>query len=313
MADAVARTARLILNGKVAQDPDVREAVHAMREAGCDLQVRVTWEAGDGPRFVQEAAHEGVRHVIAGGGDGSVNEIVNGLMHIDEADRPALGILPLGSANDFARGLCVPLEPHAALHTALSVSPRAIDVAHLGDDYFINMASGGFGAEITTSTPVTLKRLMGGGAYSLMGMLKVWHYQPYRGRLSWPEGELDSPLFLLAIGNGSQAGGGQQLTPGAQLDDGLLNVLIVRHFSSLGEMRQLLTELERIPVDGEFVRTIRTSSLAFSSDTAFPLNLDGEPRQLQRFEVKLEARALKLLVAADCPLLSSSSRLPDGA
>lgn len=308
MADAMARNARLILNGKVAQEPEIREAVSAMRQAGCDLQVRITWEEGDALRLVEEAAQEGVARIIAGGGDGSVNEIVNGLMHLDEAHRPALGILPLGSANDFAHGVCLPMDPHQALHTALSVSSRAVDVAHLGADYFINMASGGFGAEITTSTPGTLKRLLGGGAYSLMGMLKLWHYQPYNGHLSWPEGEFEGPLFLLAIGNGVQAGGGQRLAPGAKLDDGLLNVLLVRHFSSLGEMRKLLAELERIPNDGEFVRTVRTSRFSFEGDSSFPLNLDGEPRQLKHFEVKLEPRALKLLVQPDCPLLSSTSR-----
>lgn len=309
MANALSGKARLILNGKVAQEPVIREAVTAMREAGCDLQVRVTWEAGDALRLVEEARREGVVRLIAGGGDGSISEIVNGLMHMEEAHRPALGILPLGSANDFANGVCLPMEPQAALSTALSVSPQLVDVAHLGADYFINMASGGFGAEITTSTPMPLKRLLGGGAYSLMGMLKAWHYQPYAGHLSWPEGELDSPLFLLAIGNGIQAGGGQKLLPDAKLDDGLLNVLIVRHFSSLGEMRQLLAELERIPEDGQFVRTIRTSRFSFRGESAFPLNLDGEPRQLQQFEVTLEPRALKLLVAPDCPLLASPTGL----
>ncbi|HET8791292.1 MAG TPA: lipid kinase YegS [Modicisalibacter sp.] len=307
MADSLAKTAHLIINGKSAQLPEVREAVAAIRKDGHDLQVRVTWEGGDAIRLVHEASRAGVARVIAGGGDGSVNEIVNGLMELDEAKRPALGILPLGSANDFANGAGLPLEPHEALNAALQGTTQAVDVARLGDDHFINMASGGFGAEITTSTPVALKRLLGGGAYSLMGMLKAWRYQPYLGRLRWPEGELDTPLFLLAIGNGRQAGGGQSLAPGAKLDDGLLDVLIVRHFSSLGEMRQVVAELDRIPEDGDFVRTIRTPELSFQGDGAFPLNLDGEPRRLESFTVKLEPRALRLLIPADCRLLSSPS------
>lgn len=311
MAESLAKTAHLIINGKSAQLPEVREAVAAVREAGCDLKVRVTWEGGDGIRLVHEASREGVRHVIVGGGDGSVNEIVNGLMELDEAQRPALGILPLGSANDFANGAGLPLDPHEALNAALQGTTRAVDVARLGDDCFINMASGGFGAEITTSTPVSLKRLLGGGAYSLMGMLKAWRYQPYHGHLRWPEGELDTPLFLLAIANGCQAGGGQCLAPEAKLDDGLLDVLIVRHFSSLAEMRQVVAELDRIPEDGEFVRTIRTPELSFHGNDAFPLNLDGEPRRLENFTVRLEPRALRLLIPSDCRLLSSPSR-PQG-
>lgn len=311
MNDLSMQAACLILNGKASQNPEVREAVEAMRKIGFQLAVRVTWEAGDGLRFVEEACREGAKRIIAGGGDGTVNEIVNALMQFDEADRPPLGILPLGSANDFARGACLPLEARAALHTALSASSHAVDVASLGSDYFINMASGGFGAEITNSTPLPLKRLLGGGAYSLMGMINVWRYQPYLGRLCWADGEFDAPLFLLAIGNGSQAGGGQRLTPDAKLDDGLLNALFVRHFTSLREMRQLLAELENIPHDGEFVRTARASRFWFEGESAFPLNLDGEPRQLQSFEVSLNHRTLRLLVPSACPLLLSSSHPQD--
>jgi hypothetical protein len=107
--------ARLILNGKKADRPDVREVVKAVRNAGHDLDVRVTWERGDAVRLVAEAAREGVSRVIAGGGDGSVNEVANGLMAVDVATRPALGILPLGTANDFATACRVPAEADAAL------------------------------------------------------------------------------------------------------------------------------------------------------------------------------------------------------
>ncbi|SHF41944.1 lipid kinase YegS [Modicisalibacter ilicicola DSM 19980] len=311
MADSMARTTRLILNGKSSQIPEVRDAVEALRREGHELQVRVTWEAGDSVRFVHGASRDGIGRVIAGGGDGSVNEIVNGLMQLDEARRPSLGVLPLGSANDFAHGLGLPMEPLPALRGALSASSRAVDVGHLGDDYFINMASGGFGAEVTTSTPRALKRVLGGGAYALMGMFKVWHYRPYSGRVRWSdgngEGEIESPLFLLAIGNGSQAGGGQELAPDAKVDDGLFDVLIVRHFSSMSEMRQLMAELERIPENGDFVHTVRTSRVSFRADGAFPLNLDGEPRYLREFEATLMPRAIRLLVPASSPLLSSTS------
>ncbi|WP_136067545.1 lipid kinase YegS [Modicisalibacter radicis] len=298
----------LIINGKSAQIPEVREAVAALREKGHALDVRVTWEGGDGMRMVREAADQGVSRIVAGGGDGTVSEVVAGLMAVEAARRPTLGILPLGSANDFAHGVGLPLEPQPALELALSGGGHAVDVARLGDDCFINMATGGFGAEITTSTPVALKRLLGGGAYSLMGMLKAWRYQPYQGVLSWPEGELTTPLFLLAIGNGRQAGGGQCLAPAAKLDDGLLDVLVVRHFSSLHDMRQLLSEIERLPEDGEFVRTIRTSRLSFRSDARFPLNLDGEPRHLEHFEVSLEPRAIMLAMPDTSELLNASPR-----
>lgn len=307
MAQSERPQARLIINGKSAQIPEVRDAVDAVRDQGHSLDVRVTWEGGDAIRMVREAVDAGISRVIAGGGDGTVNEVVTGLMALEPAQRPSMGVLPLGSANDFANGVGLPLEPEPALKVALGGHRHRVDVARLGEDCFINMATGGFGAEITTSTPVALKRLLGGGAYSLMGMLKAWRYQPYAGHLRWPDGELETPLFLLAIGNGRQAGGGQQLAPQAKLDDGLLDVLVVRDFSSLHEMRQLLSEIERLPEDGEFVRNIRTPRLSFTSDDAFPLNLDGEPRRLEQFEVTLEPRAIELMMPDGSEALSSGA------
>ncbi|WFF42534.1 lipid kinase YegS [Salinicola endophyticus] len=299
-------TTWLIINGKSAQQPDIRSAVTHLRERGHDLAVRVTWEGGDGTRLVDEAVAAGAARVIAGGGDGSINETVAGLMRHPVEQRPALGILPLGSANDFAHGLELPMTPAAALELALTGDTRRVDVGMLDDEAFINVASGGFGAEITTSTPVGLKRLLGGGAYSLMGMLKAWNYQPFEGHLRWPEGEARVPLFMLAIGNGAQAGGGQRLAPSARIDDGLLELLFVRHFNSLGELKRIIDELENLPNDGQFVRYLRVPWVEFDSDGAFPLNLDGEPRRYRRFRASLESEALPLVVPSRCPLLSDT-------
>nr|WP_163502537.1 lipid kinase YegS [Halomonas socia] len=296
--------ARVILNGKSAQIAEVRAAVKALRDAGAKLEVRVTWEAGDALRFCAEASREGISRLIAGGGDGTVNELVNGLMRLDRGQRPALGVLPLGSANDFANGAGIPLEPRLALALALEARPRWADVVRLGGQYYLNMASCGFGAEVTSSTPKALKRLLGGGAYSLMGALQAWRYQPYQGRLSWPEGESVAPLFLLAIGNGCQAGGGQRLAPSAKLDDGLLEVLIVRDFESLSGLKQALDELEALPASGDYVEYFQTTRLRFDSDAGLPLTLDGEPFEWTRFEAEVLTGELPLLLPAKCPLLS---------
>lgn len=297
-------TARVILNGKSAQLPEVREAVAALRDAGADLEVRVTWEAGDALRLCAEASHDGIARLIAGGGDGTVNELVNGLMRLDRGQRPALGVLPLGSANDFANGAGIPLEAHQALALALEATPRRADVVSVGGQYYLNMASCGFGAEVTSSTPKTLKRLLGGGAYSLMGALQAWRYKPYQGHLSWPEGESDSPLFLLALGNGCQAGGGQRLAPSAKLDDGLLEVLIVRDFESLSGLKQALDELEALPASGEYVQYFQTTRLGFDSDAGLPLTLDGEAFEWTHFKAEMVPGELMLLLPDACPLLS---------
>ncbi|WP_083235943.1 lipid kinase YegS [Halomonas caseinilytica] len=294
---------RLILNGQAAQLPQVRDAVFASREAGADLEVHVTWEDGDAARLAEQAGRAGWLRVIAGGGDGTVNEVVNGLMRLPRERRPALGILPLGSANDLATSLGLPLTPAAALEAALYLPSHSVDVARLDDRYFLNMTTGGFGAEVTSSTPKSLKRLLGGGAYSLIGALKAWQYRPYPGRLSWAEGQRDASLFVLAMGNGIQSGGGQRLTPEARLNDGLLDILLVRDFTSLQEMVTMRRELLERPARGEFVETFRTSWVTFESEGDLPLTLDGEPLRRRGFHVEIDTGVLELAAPRECPLL----------
>src|SRR4051794_34649548 len=99
------QSACLVLNGKVAMREDVRAAVREVREQGCRVEVRVTWEGGDATRFARQAAEAGFGVVVAGGGDGTVSEVVGGLVDGAKAAEalPGLGIVPLGTANDLAR------------------------------------------------------------------------------------------------------------------------------------------------------------------------------------------------------------------
>ena len=121
-------TAYLIINGKKAGIPEIREAVDYLRGQGHNLQVRVTWEYGDGFRYVKEAAEKGAERVIAGGGDGTVNEISHGLIQLSDDERPVMAILPLGTANDFATCCTIPTEPLAALSLALEGNPTTGEV-----------------------------------------------------------------------------------------------------------------------------------------------------------------------------------------
>ncbi|WP_192034736.1 lipid kinase YegS [Halomonas sp. YLGW01] len=301
---------RLLVNGKSAQSPVLRQAVETARQQGARLEVLVTWEAGDAGKFARQAGADGVSRLLVAGGDGTVNEAVNGLMRLSREARPALGVLPMGTANDLATGLGIPEDLEAALSLSLDATPHPVDVLRLGEHHFLNMLSAGFGAEITASTPKTLKRLLGGGAYSLMGALKAWRFRPCPARLSWPGGEGHRELFLLAIGNGAQAGGGQRLSPLARLDDGLLEVLAVRQFSSLAGMRQMLAELRRLPASGDYVEYWQADRIRVMADQPLTLTLDGEPHRLAHLEVGLTPGAIDLLAPRDCPLLTPAAPSP---
>src|SRR5690606_21462144 len=115
---------------------------------------------------------------------------VGGLMTMDAACETAVAVLPYGTANDFATGCQIPYrDPLAALWLAVEGQARRIDVGQVNDRYFINAASGGFGAAVTARTPTHMKKVLGGAAYSLMGLATASKMAPYRGKMITSEGE----------------------------------------------------------------------------------------------------------------------------
>jgi lipid kinase YegS len=223
---------RVILNGKGAANPQVRAAINQIREEGQPLEVRCTWEGGDAARFAQEAMSDGIDVLVAGGGDGTINEVVNGILSANTTPKMALGALPLGTANDFARGCGIPLDPYDALKLATEGEPVSIDIPSANGVYFANVASGGFGAEITVGTNPQLKKALGGGAYALTGIVTAAKMEPYSGRFVSADEEAEGPFIVLAVGNARQAGGGFQVTRNAMLDDGLLDVMAIADFQT---------------------------------------------------------------------------------
>ncbi|WP_344702101.1 lipid kinase YegS [Halomonas cibimaris] len=304
----------LVVNGKSAGDPALRAAVAKKRRAGMALIVYATWEAGDAGLFAEASVDHGATHVIAGGGDGTVNEVVNGLMRLPREKRPALGIVPLGSANDFARSLGLPLEPYAALQKICRWDTQPVDVVRISaagrgkgvDQYYLNMATGGFGAEVTSSTPKLLKKLLGGAAYSVMGAFKTWRHRSYEGTLNWDTCEEKAAFLLVALGNARQSGGGQVLAPRAKINDGYLDMLLVKNFTSFQDLPQLIRELRQFPARGRFVRYLPVSKLSVSTDPshpAWPLTLDGEAHRFDAFSAEVVPLALRLAMPEDSSLL----------
>lgn len=293
----------LILHGKQAANEEVRHAVMDWRDQGHDLAVRVTWEAGDAERYVKEALDLGYTTLIAGGGDGSVRDIVHAMMASDRDDL-ALAILPLGTANDFATAAGIPEAMPEAL--ALLDSPAtASDVIQVNDHYFMNMATGGFGTEVTTQTSEDLKGMLGGAAYLLTGLTRFSEIQAAQGSFRGDDFEWQGEFLALGLGNGRQAGGGQRLCPDALINDGLLDVAILpAQMDLLAGVRELFDSEARLDPEQEglFVRT-RLSSLQVKTPSPMNLNLDGEPIQSTEFTIAVIRDRLKLHLPQDSPLL----------
>jgi lipid kinase YegS len=295
---------QLILNGKVAGNDALKAAVARQQAVGHAIEVRVTSEKGDARRFVAERGE--VDLVIAAGGDGTVNEVVHGLMDLSTAARPVLGVVPLGTANDFAIGCGIPHDPEEALALCMEGKATPVDVGKANEHWFLNAASIGFGAEITATTPLELKRVLGPAAYGVMGAILAANLHHYRGRLTLPDREITGSGPVAIVGNGRQAGGGLQVTPRARVDDGLLDVLTVRDIPALA----LLTaarELQELSPDGEYISYWQTPWAEVHTEEVIPVNLDGEPVQFSSVRYEAVPRAIRLIVPPNCPLLSTQA------
>jgi lipid kinase YegS len=300
---ARSRKVQLILNGKVADNDTFRTAIAQQRTLGHRIEVRVTRRKGDARRFVAEAGETDL--LIAAGGDGTLNEVVHGLMDLSKGARPALGVVPLGTANDFAAGCGIPRDPEEALALCIEGEAAPIDIGKANEHWFLNAASVGFGAEVTATTPPELKRLLGPAAYAVMGAILAINVHHYRGGLTLPDREITGSGPVAIVANGRQTGGSVQVAPRARIDDGLLDVLVVRQIPAMA----LLTaarELQELSPDGEYISYWQTPWAEVYPEEAIPVNLDGEPVQFSSVRYEAVPRAIRLIVPPNCPLLSAT-------
>ncbi|RRV05709.1 lipid kinase YegS [Pseudomonas sp. v388] len=283
------RRAILILHGKQSLNEEVRTAVKEKREQGWELDVRLTWEGGDAQRLVREALAAGHTQIVAGGGDGTLRDIAEAIALAEE--QASLTILPLGTANDFARAAGVPLDVAQAL-ALLDVAPTPVDLGEVGGKLFLNMATGGFGSQVTANTSEDLKKVLGGAAYLFTGLTRFSELHAAHGELTGPDFHWRGDLLALGIGNGRQAGGGHLLCPQAMADDGLLDISILPAPQEVvGTLKSLLEG--GLGIDNMFVRA-RLPWVELKSAQGLDINLDGEP--LSGEDLRFVARPAAILL-----------------
>ena len=312
--DATGADTWLILNGKQANDDAVRLAVTAVRERGLRLAVRVTWEAGDAERFIDEAIAANARSVIAGGGDGTLREVAAALAQRDASAEalPALAVLSLGTANDFATAAGIPVDAEAALDLVRTSTPQPMDLLRIDADgaqhWCINLASGGFGTTVTTETQEGLKKMLGGLAYVVSGLARMGQIEPSEARFEAEDFAWSGNFIALGIGNGRQAGGGQVLCPDALIDDGLLDITLVPTLEGevAATVGTLIAEGKQAALERVSTR-LQRPWLAIAADAPLTLNLDGEPLEARAFRIECIPGRLRMHLPPDCPLLAANA------
>jgi lipid kinase YegS len=304
------RALRIILNDRASVSVELRAAIGELRRRGHSIEARVIWDPGDAVGFAREAAEAGVDAVVAAGGDGTLNEVINGVMSARR--RCAVGILPFGTANDFAAVAGVPLQdPLEALNLIAEGEPTAIDVGKLNDRFFVNVVSGGFGARVTAQTPGPLKQALGGTAYLLTGLAQLVNAQEQHARLSAPNFMWEGNLYVFAVGNARQAGGGFLVCPRALVNDGLLDVTVMPSMG-LGDLLTVLGDLllKGTHAEHEQVVHFRVPRLDIHAREPLHVNLDGEPLRAKVFHFRVLPRRLRFYLPPTTPLLAANA-LPE--
>ncbi|MFD0981042.1 YegS/Rv2252/BmrU family lipid kinase [Tropicimonas aquimaris] len=286
----------LILTRNAAANEDLRAAIKALKTEH-DLDVRIPWSRKQLRKDLGREIDRGCRRVVALGGDGTLNSVVNALQKLNAGEDVDLGLVPLGTANDFARGCGLPQRDRdAALLLALTGKARPTDLGCVNGCHFINVASGGFGAMVTATTPRDMKSVLGGLAYTLHGLSRLGDLHSQTCRIALDGGGTRAlSLTFAAIGNGRFAGGGFDVAPEAEMDDGVLDLSVVSH-DWQGAPGFLVRELmDPTNPENEAVVYRTFEHLLLETDQDFHLNLDGEPMVGRRFDISVVPAALRVV------------------
>ncbi len=251
------------------------DILERLDRGGIEATCHATTGEGDATEAAADAVNRGYDLIIAAGGDGTLNEVVNGMA--EKPNLPPLGVLPLGTTNDFARAMGIPKYWEESCDLIIQQQSRLIDLGKANDRYFINIAGGGTLTELTYEVPSRLKTMMGQLAYYLKGIEKMASLSPTELVIRANGQELIHDEFMLfLIANTNSVGGFEKLAPDARIDDGLFDVIALKK-CNLAELIRLVTlALRGEHLQDKKVVYFRTNEMEVTSPGHVQLNLDGE-------------------------------------
>ena len=273
------KRARIIYNptsGREIFKKNLAQVLQKFEQAGYETSCHATTGEGDAVQAARNAAEREFDLIVAAGGDGTLNEVINGLAPLEH--RPKLGVIPVGTTNDFARALGIPREDILkAVNTILEGEARPIDIGRVNGQYFINIAGGGRLTELTYDVPSKLKTMLGHLAYYLKGMeMLLPSLRPteveieYDGKLF--EGEV--MLFLVMLTN--SVGGFEKLAPDSSLNDGMFDLVILKRANLAEFIRLVGLALRGEHINDEHVIYTKSNRVKVTVKDKMLLNLDGE-------------------------------------
>lgn len=271
------KRARIIYNptsGREIFKKHLPEVLEKLEVAGYEASCHATTCAGDATTAAKAAVERKFDVIIAVGGDGTLNEVVAGVSGFEE--RPQIGLIPMGTTNDFARAVHIPRDISKAVDIIIKGDTIPVDVGLVNDRHFINIAGGGRITELTYEVPSKLKTMIGQLAYYLKGIEMLPSIKASKMRIEYDGEVFDDEAMMFLIGLTNSVGGFEKLSPNSSINDGYFSMFILKK-CNIADFIKLVS----LAVRGEHFKDphiihAKASHVKVTSDEVVQLNLDGE-------------------------------------
>ena len=297
--------ARLIVNPSSGRERATEYAwaiTERLRERYDSVEIALTAGERDAWRAAILAVEDGCAAVFVAGGDGTVNEAVSGVAAANALDRVEFGIIPLGTGNDFAAALGLPMDIQEAVQVLLQGRTLRVDLGQVNGRMFLNTSGGGFIAEVSIAVTPQMKTVAGRLAYLVGGAHALLEYEPARATITAEPGgvRFGVGIYAFAVCNSRLIGGGRLIAPSAILDDGFLDLCVIEAMSTLEFVTLARKVAEGDHVNDPRVRYLQASSIAIEFDREMKVNTDGDVFSATRCEYSVRPRAATFF-AGDAP------------
>ncbi len=268
------------------------QIIDACAKLGLESTLEFTQHKGHATELAREAVAAGFTRVFAMGGDGTVNEVAQGLVHTPAA----MGIIPRGSGNGLARHLGIPLKIYGALGLLKSYKVIAIDTLRVNQRLSVNVSGVGFDAHIAAKfADHTRRGLLG---YARIVLNEFFSYPDFDSKLTLDGVELRPSCFLLAIANSSQFGNNAKIAPHASVRDGIMDICFVQKVSWIHAAGFAMKMFTGRAHESRYIEIHQAKNLIAEFEQPLPFHIDGEPcPPTKRIEVEMEPGSLRVIVA----------------
>ncbi|MDN3450852.1 diacylglycerol kinase [Planococcus sp. APC 3906] len=294
------KRARIIYNptsGRELFRKHLPEVLEKMEKAGYETSCHATTAEGDATIAAADAVKRNFDLIVAVGGDGTLNEVVSGVSGFEE--RPKIGLIPMGTTNDFARAVHIPRDINKAVDIIIEGNSIPVDVGLMNDRHFINIAGGGRLTELTYEVPSKLKTVLGQMAYYLKGIEMLPSIRSSKVRIEYDGHVFDDHAMMFLIGLTNSVGGFEKLAPDASINDGKFTLLILKELNMAEFIRVASLALRGEHLSDPHVIYAKASKISVSSDERVLLNLDGEYGGLLPATFENLGRHIEVMVPID--------------